>query len=149
MIKNLKNNTTSIVTKNHNDDEETMKRMIDQEFLDLVNKHGLLAPISICLSFVLILIALLVVFNMNNPSEWNPCAAFWYLLDCLISCACNYLLFGFNKKSYNMICGKLNRFCENWKLQRLKKKVVATSDDDNNTGRRLQNVASSSMKIDN
>lgn len=138
----------SIQFRNSSDDNNTtdtdIQLMIDQEFLYVVNKHGLLAPISICSSSVLLIIGVLLAF-INDPSQWHPYAAVWYTLDCFISCSCNYLLFGFSKTSYDIICGRLHRFCETCKLQKLKNRIQ--KQDYHDTKYTIENVESNSIHM--
>eukprot|EP01084_Bolivina_argentea_P187404 322815_1 len=109
------NNLNESEYKNNNESNSIIKELIDNQFLYIVTKHGLLVPVSICSSFILFMLALIIGFVIDS-NAWIPYSVVWCVLDCNINSFCNYLLFGFNKNVYNKICWKFHSICEKWKL---------------------------------
>lgn len=120
-------------------DKHAIQAMINQEFLYIVIKHGILVPISICATTILFILGLLIGMVID-PSVWHPYSIVWVVLDCFISCVCNYLLFAFNKKKYDTICGAVHRLCKRCKIKQIRRRI-----DKNNVD--LTNVQSNSNKV--
>ena len=123
--------------------------MIDQDFLYIVIKHGVLCPFSICSSLILSVMVMIVSMWLGDD-DYNTAAVFWCVLDSFVNSLCNYLLFAFNKKHYNLICGKLHRLCKKCKINKIKKRL--SNDEMNKVQNKkeptITNTTSTTEKID-
>eukprot|EP01084_Bolivina_argentea_P269289 457634_1 len=103
----------SITSRNRNKNEEnTPLDIVDVEFLHVAIKNGILVPIAITVTLMIVLIGLVIrILQFDIPQI--------LIIDGFVATLSMYLLFNFNQNIYNKICFYPHKKCQQWILPSL------------------------------
>ena len=83
----------------------------DDELMYPTVKHSVLVTMSISSTFICVLMAMIILFAVDDSEGFSIKVDFWMVLDSCITSICISLLFKFNKRLYERLCFKCHSVC--------------------------------------
>ena len=81
----------------------------DNELMYPAIKHSVLVTMSISTTFICIVMAMIILFVIDDEEGYSIKVDFWMTLDSCITSICISLLFRFNKSLYDRLCFKCHK----------------------------------------